>query len=400
MSRSSLGQVLCPSGTDKDASVGMAKIISVPKPNSYALVSVASPQYLHRPGPQQQQQYIRRNGPRRFNRTKRGPKLPKQPEKKYEEFDDDDDYDEDFNFGPVTETPKLEAITLAGSEVNFMKDKHKRDKQRLLDFLDTYKLKNTTSFIKKIRFLFVSVQTYGSVDGVVIPAELALNEFDLEHGIIDRYSTIVGTPQPLSEIQKYRVQYHVNETHRIPVDLPRNQNKLFEEILGRTEPTIAVQQGLRVGLYRSGLMPFQADGRNLTEPPTLASGPDGRRWLICLQHEFHDIRESLEYLKNAKGLSYEGFPVTEDRFIFAHTFVEAMAEFACGSPKPGYEGWLDSFGKPQQAEFETPWERHVKIFCKFHAGRRNHCCASATAARSCFAMFFALEEAYDLEFGD
>ena len=37
---------------------------------------------------------------------------PKQPEKKYDEFDDDDDYDEDFNFGPVTETPKLEAITL------------------------------------------------------------------------------------------------------------------------------------------------------------------------------------------------------------------------------------------------------------------------------------------------
>lgn len=30
------------------------------------------------------------------------------------------------------------------------------------------------------------MQTYGSVDGVVIPAELAINEFDLEHGIVDR----------------------------------------------------------------------------------------------------------------------------------------------------------------------------------------------------------------------
>lgn len=29
-----------------------------------------------------------------------------------------------------------------------MKDKHKLDKQRLLDFLDLYKLKNTTSFVK------------------------------------------------------------------------------------------------------------------------------------------------------------------------------------------------------------------------------------------------------------
>lgn len=38
----------------------------------------------------------------------------------------------------------------------------------------------------------------------------------------------------------------------------------------------------------------------------IAAEPDGRRYLICLQHEFHDIRESLEYLKNAKGLTYDG----------------------------------------------------------------------------------------------
>lgn len=42
--------------------------------------------------------------------------------------------------------------------------------------------------------------------------------------------------------------------------------------------------------------------------------------------------------------------MTEDRYVFAHTFVEAMAEFACGSAKAGYESWLECFGKPQLPE--------------------------------------------------
>jgi hypothetical protein len=60
---------------------------------------------------------------------------------------------------------------------------------------------------------------------------------------------------------------------------------------------------------------------------------------------------------------------------------------------------MDSFGKPQPQEFNTPWEKYVNIFCKFHAPRRNHCCASATAARACYTTFFALKDAYDLDFG-
>lgn len=40
--------------------------------------------------------------------------------------------------------------------------------------------------------MFVSVQTYGNVDGVCIPAEIAICEFNLKHGIIDkaRFSSI------------------------------------------------------------------------------------------------------------------------------------------------------------------------------------------------------------------
>ncbi|EJW72555.1 hypothetical protein WUBG_16537, partial [Wuchereria bancrofti] len=38
----------------------------------------------------------------------------------------------------------------------------------------------------RARFLFISVQTYGNVDGICIPAEIAVCEFNLKHGIIDK----------------------------------------------------------------------------------------------------------------------------------------------------------------------------------------------------------------------
>lgn len=39
---------------------------------------------------------------------------------------------------------------------------------------------------QRARFLFISVQTYGNVDGICIPAEIAICEFNLKHGIIDK----------------------------------------------------------------------------------------------------------------------------------------------------------------------------------------------------------------------
>jgi hypothetical protein len=256
------------------------------------------------------------------------PKLPIQPEKKYEEFDDDDDYEDDIDFSTTDQEPAMHSSRTKVDE-EFLEKKHIEDKQRLLDF---FYLFSDKAVVKKMRFLFISMQTYGVVDGLCIPAELALNEFDLEHGITERFHTIVAPPTPLTEIQQYRAQYHANESHAIPFDLPRKNYKImdayevFEEVLGRSEPTIAVKQGLCVGLYEDASVKFSPD-------QVFAGSPDGRRWLICLRHEYSDIVNSLEYLKASKSLNYEGFPVTSDRYIFAHTLVEALAEFADFQPK-------------------------------------------------------------------
>ncbi|VDM51559.1 unnamed protein product [Toxocara canis] len=51
-------------------------------------------------------------------------------------------------------------------------------------------------------------------------------------------------------------------------------------------------------------------------------------------------------------------------------------------------------------QFITPWERRANVFCRMHSATRNCCCAAATAARSCFAIFFALREILQLPFGD
>lgn len=40
--------------------------------------------------------------------------------------------------------------------------------------------------------------------------------------------------------------------------------------------------------------------------PIFVGNKEGRRWLICLNHEYDKVRASLEYLKQAQGLCYDG----------------------------------------------------------------------------------------------
>ncbi len=51
-------------------------------------------------------------------------------------------------------------------------------------------------------------------------------------------------------------------------------------------------------------------------------------------------------------------------------------------------------------QFATPWEERTEMFCALHSPQRNSCCAVATVRRGCFAIFYALRDAYDLPFGN
>uniref|UniRef100_A0A915Q5V8 Maelstrom domain-containing protein n=1 Tax=Setaria digitata TaxID=48799 RepID=A0A915Q5V8_9BILA len=329
-------------------------------------------------------------------------------------------------------------------------------------------LKSETLQKMRARFLFISIQTYGNVDGICIPAEIAICEFNLKHGIIDKYTSLIGPWRLNNEIQRRRAEFHANETHQIHLDtfggriskIPtqnsvillgfRRIESYFEalqclrEILGRCEPAIAQHQGVSVGLYRDGIAEFDNDveqpastfacssdahdrrrhqvandgngagsvgricytnsyyisKRPQPTQPIFVGDKEGRRWLVCLNHEYDKIRASLEYLKQAQGLCYDGFPTTEDRFWYADAVVDALAEYVNGTPNLEYKLWMDIFGKRQPFEFNTPWERRANVFCRMHGVTRNCCCASATAIRSCFAIFFALRELLGLTLDD
>ncbi|VDM10091.1 unnamed protein product [Wuchereria bancrofti] len=403
---------------------------------------------------------------------------------KLNEFDEND-YPEDSMIGVPLNQKDYDSEANGISQSTYQ-EKYEKDKKRVLVFLHTL---NGLDEIRRARFLFISVQTYGNVDGICIPAEIAVCEFNLKHGIIDKYTSIIGPWHLNNEIQRRRAEFHANETHQIHLDMfggrtfkVPTQNSCLKEILGRCEPAIAHYQGVFVGLYRDGIAEFDSDveqqalvvpynssngdythdrkrsqgdivssgngcsSRTYTAyqnkerrgkftrgcanshygskcpqqtQPIFVANKEGRRWLVCLNHEYEKIRSSLEYLKQAQGLSYDGnklpfipfeqarqrkklpgFPTTEDRFWYADAVVDALAEYANGTPNLEYKLWMDIFGKRQPFEFNTPWERRANVFCRTHSVTRNCCCASATAIRSCFAMFFALRELLDLTLAD
>uniref|UniRef100_A0A914ZG21 HMG box domain-containing protein n=2 Tax=Parascaris univalens TaxID=6257 RepID=A0A914ZG21_PARUN len=336
--------------------------------------------------------------------------------KKLDEFDDDD-YPEDAMIGTPLNQNDYDGSDDRMSEQSYSK-KYAIDKARVLNFLRSLK---GIDEIKRTRFLFISAQTYGDFDGICVPAEIAMCEFNLRHGIIDQFNSVVGPWRIDNEIQRRRAEFHARETHRIHLETPvgkaariATQSSCLREILGRCEPLIAEQQGFSVGLYRGGIREFDTDAANFNASskqlsicgqmkgthPLFGADNNGRRWLVCLKHEYDNIRSSLQFLMESQGSRFEGFPTMEDQFVFADALVDALAEHLKGIPNAEYKLWMDIFGKNQPFEFVTPWERRANVFCRVHSATRNCCCAAATAARSCFAIFFALREPLQLPFGD
>ncbi|EFO27440.1 hypothetical protein LOAG_01046 [Loa loa] len=180
---------------------------------------------------------------------------------KLDEFDEND-YPEDSMIGIPLNQKDYDSEENGISPWTY-KEKYEKDKGRVFEFLRTL---NGLDEIRRARFLFISVQTYGNVDGICIPAEIAICEFNLKHGIIDKYTSVIGPWRLNNEIQRRRAEFHASETHQIHLDMSGGktfkiptQNSCLREILGRCEPTIAQYQGVFVGLYRDGIAEFDND---------------------------------------------------------------------------------------------------------------------------------------------
>ncbi|GMR48401.1 hypothetical protein PMAYCL1PPCAC_18596, partial [Pristionchus mayeri] len=278
----------------------------------------------------------------------------------------------------------------------WLDEKHERDEKRVEGWLRGM----TKKQMVELRWLILSVQTYGRNEKECLLAEIALDEFTLLEGVVDRMTTIVSDWNVDNPILKSRAIFHANETHEIPLDHQHphiNKVDLIAEILGRLEPSIAKKQNVSVGLYSTRKGHSSEDGLSIDrltvdDHDDQFVSTEGRRPILVLRQEYYAATESLLSFKKRVRLPYEGFPVDESRFILAEAFVEAVAAELDGRPMDKFDQVLSELGKRMEADFATQWEKKDELFCKFHAERKNSCCAAVTAARAIFIMIFALEK--------
>ncbi|KAK0407359.1 hypothetical protein QR680_019155 [Steinernema hermaphroditum] len=356
-------------------------------------------------------------------KNRKGKKVPKTLPSEDEDEDFFDGEVDEFDIGAV----QVERETSGPAVDSRSKTKRDSDAEKICLWLRSFGQKHLAD-VKRARFLFASVQTYGDLDRKVIPAEIALVEFSLRHGILDLYSTVIGPWDVPNDVLRFRANFNCKETHKIPLDLKTmlkmgikfaHKKDVIGEILGRVEPLVAQNQGLKVGLYREGVFEFDdefeirsstlRDGKikaatvvqHLSDTKPILPGNDAEhRWIVCLDHELDWVVRAMEHLKSDTGLEYEHFPTAPDRFVSVSAFVDAFKRHVQEDAKAiDYANLFASLGTPKfgDEETSTPSEANNRLFCPFHRKVLNPCCASMAACRACFGIFSTLKDAYDLD---
>uniref|UniRef100_A0A8R1DFB1 Maelstrom domain-containing protein n=1 Tax=Caenorhabditis japonica TaxID=281687 RepID=A0A8R1DFB1_CAEJA len=251
--------------------------------------------------------------------------------------------------------------------------------------------------IRDLRFLLASVQTYGNIDGECMMAELAMNEFSLFSGIVEKFHSIVGPWQTDNESQRRRASRHAFETHRIPLQhtiATLTKRKLIEEILGRVEPSIACHQGVKVGLYSDNCdekTRVELNIKNNFKDPGMLCDRNDRRFILVLQSELDLMVESMRHLAKTVGLHYEGFPIHHNRFVIVEAFVEAIADIMGEKIDVETMRWFSLLGqKVEAADTASPWETGTDFHCTRHSEPKSNFCAAVTVGRSCCIIYHVL----------
>lgn len=134
-----------------------------------------------------------------------------------DEFYDDPDAEEEILRGNGVMLNQIVQQSTAGyyEDADLLR-KYRRDVAFVKEQI-TNEIDGNVDGIRDLRFLLASVQTYGNIDGECMMAELAMNEFSLFSGIIEKFHAIVGPWQTENEAQRRRASRHAFETHKIPL---------------------------------------------------------------------------------------------------------------------------------------------------------------------------------------
>lgn len=77
-------------------------------------------------------------------------------------------------------------MDLRETDVTVFKSKFEQDKLKVLKYLDSF-VNGPEDLVnlRRARSVILSMQMYDDVDGLVLPAEISLAEFNLQNGVID-----------------------------------------------------------------------------------------------------------------------------------------------------------------------------------------------------------------------
>ena len=324
---------------------------------------------------------FRRRGAPEPAGQQRGRPLPDEDE---ELADEEEDYDDDFDPGvpmlrrPIHPQPRGKLAAKAAQDAETL--------DRILSGLSLEE-------VKQQRWLLVAVETYGPETGEAV-AELALVEWSLEQGILEEYHRLIG-PTVLPAEQAEDAGRLAARSHGIPLEpaaglkeLTMSRRGVLRNVLGRCEPELAWEKGLRLGMYK-------------TERPRreqlLASAEGGRRLLLCPAAEVARVRRALETLCGAEELVYDGFPLADGRYLQLEQVVEQLGAVSASLPADK-QGWAGR-GKELLGQSSARWDHLPALHCSFHQHPApNRHCALANARKHVFGLFQALRLPYNLPF--
>ncbi|EGT52135.1 hypothetical protein CAEBREN_25325 [Caenorhabditis brenneri] len=215
-------------------------------------------------------------------------------------------------------------------------------------------------------------------DGECMMAEIALNEFSLFSGIIEKFHAIVGPWQTDNESQRRRAKNF----------------QLVEEILGRVEPSIACHQGVKVGLYSDSCNEktrIELNIKNNFKDPGMICDKNDRRFVLVLQSELDLMVESMKHLAKTVGFHYDGFPVHHNNFVIVEAFVEAISDIMNEKVDMETMRWFSLLGQKIDAEDSvSPWETGTDFHCSRHSEPKSNFCAAVTVGRTCCIIYHVL----------
>ncbi|CAD5232425.1 unnamed protein product [Bursaphelenchus xylophilus] len=329
--------------------------------------------------------------------TESVPKKKKSDEErlKDEHLDCIDNYDIDFGD---------EIVDIRERNRYEVRSKFDDDKNRVLQFLYNYTNgPMDVANLRRIRMLVMSMQMYDDVDGLVMPAEVAMAEFNLQNGVMDYYDSLIDPLHWLNSAQKQRLA--TTALNGFSLERSSADRELYNkplmalyEIIRRLHPIDALIRGEPTPPYFEGFTEFvRSPFPNLNTDPEawgsqrisrsgecpLLVGEWGRRWIVVLDHEYENVIQGVQEMTKALD-SDEDFELEPERFVLASAFFEAMAVFMEAKGDERIMEQLHLYGTPE-AEGK-PLGTVTKPLCSFHSSISNYRCARNSVLGICYSM--------------